>query len=321
VTVYNTTGRESFGSTQNSTSIYPAASPLPRVGNAVADFVAPKDGRYTIAIRSGGGAYSVDVQAYRPGTELLPRGTVQTIFLDFDGAAVDPAIFGGPAGVVQLSPFSSFVPRWGLTAADENALINSVVASVKENIERDLSARGGNPRFAVRILNSRDDADPFGQPNVTRLVVGGTIAESGISTVGIAQSIDPGNFGNEETALVLLDKVSDPAGPAVSLNTYVTPATADKAKFIGRAVGNIVSHEAGHMAGSWHLDQFNPQGSIMDQGGNAKVLFEVGPDNVGGTADDTDVDFTEDVLNPAEGFTGIEDTRARTAWAFTRGAA
>ena len=52
----------------------------------------------------------------------------------------------------------------------------------------------------------------------------------------------------------------------------------------------------------------------MDQGGNSALLFGVGPDGVGGTADDVDVDFGEDVFNPNEGFTGIEDTAARTAW-------
>jgi hypothetical protein len=35
--------------------------------------------------------------------------------------------------------------------------------------------------------------------------------------------------------------------------------------------------------------------------------FGVGPDEVGGTADDPDVDFGEDVFNPNESFTGIED--------------
>jgi len=35
------------------------------------------------------------------------------------------------------------------------------------------------------------------------VIVGGTIAPSGIQTIGIAESIDPGNFATEESALVL----------------------------------------------------------------------------------------------------------------------
>jgi hypothetical protein len=199
-------------------------------------------------------------------------------------------------------------------------VIDGVVATVRENIEHDLAAKGTNRRFAVRILNSRDHADPWGQKNVSRVVVGGSIAESGIPTVGIAQSIDAGNFGKEETSLVLLDILSAPASQSqTSLNAYITPAS-DKIAFIGRAIGNVTAHEAGHMSGSWHQDQFNALDTIMDQGGNPKGMFGVGPDGVGGTADDVDVDFHEDVLNPNEGFTGIEDTLNRTAWAYTRGA-
>ena len=317
LTVYDSAGRESFGSSQDFSGIYPSASPLPGGGNAVADYVAPRAGRYTVAVTTGAGRYDVTLEAYRPGSELDKRGTVQALFVDFDGARVNTGIFGGP-GVRQLSPLAGFLGRWGLAASDENALINQVLATVRENYVQDLAAKGTNRNFAVRILNSRDHADPFGQPNVSRLIVGGTIAESGINTIGIAQSIDPGNFGHEETALILLDAVSEPSAP-YSFNTYLTPAS-NKIKFVGTALGNIVSHEAGHYSGSWHVDQFNSVPSLMDQGGNFPVLYGVGPDNVGGTADDVDVDFNEDVLNPAEGFTGIEDTLNRTAWAYVRGA-
>jgi hypothetical protein len=172
----------------------------------------------------------------------------------------------------------------------------------------------------VRIRNSRDNAPQFGEPNVSQLIVGGTIAESGIPTIGIAESIDPGNFGHEESALILLDVLSDPAAGfgSPSLNTYITPAS-DRIAFIGQAIGNIVSHEAGHYLGNWHVDQFNAQPNIMDQGGNFPVLYGVGPDGVGGTADDVDVDFGEDTFNPNEGFTGIEDTLVRTAFGLSKG--
>jgi hypothetical protein len=55
----------------------------------------------------------------------------------------------------------------------------------------------------------------------------------------------------------------------------------------------------------------------MDQGGNFPVLYGVGPDGVGGTADDDDVDFGEDVFNPLEGFTGLEDTLNRSVFGLT----
>ena len=239
---------------------------------------------------------------------------MQTLFLDFDGARVNTGIFFGP-GVRTLSPLRSFLGPWGLRNADLNPLIDRIIATVRENVEQDMLDSGLNANFRVRILNSRDHADPFGKPNVSRVIVGGTIAESGIPTIGIAQTIDPGNFGTEETALVLLDILSNPPtepdGP--ELSNYITPAS-DRLGFIGRAVGNVVAHEAGHFFGDWHVDQFNDVANLMDQGGNFPVMFGVGPDGIGGTADDVDVDFGEDAFNPNEGFLGTEDTLSRIAF-------
>ncbi|WP_181773517.1 PPC domain-containing protein [Amycolatopsis pittospori] len=318
IAVYDPAGREVFGSSQDASSLFATTSPMPGGGNAVLDFVAPKEGRYHLGVEAGEGAYDIKLEAFRPGTETAPRGDVHTIFLDFDGARVNTSIYGMGGGIRDLSPLSAFLPRWRLTARDERALTDAIIATVKENLERDLIAKGTNPRFALRVLNSRDHADPWGRPNVSRVVVGGTILESGIQTIGIAQSIDAGNFGKEETALVLLDEISSPAGPVWSLNTYLGPGS-DKIAFLGRAVGNITSHEAGHMSGSWHTSLANAVPGIMDPGGDPAVMFAVGPDGRGGTADDPDLDLVEEELSPAEGFTGIEDTVNRSAWAFVRG--
>jgi hypothetical protein len=148
--------------------------------------------------------------------------------------------------------------------------------------------------------------------------VGGTIAESGVDTIGIAQSIDPGNFATEETALVLLDVLSSPAGDTpASLNTYLTPAS-DRIAFLGHALGNVIAHEGGHFFGDYHTDNADEQANVMDAGGTGfATLFGVGPDGVGGTADDVDVDFGDDRFIPAEGFAGTEDTLGRVAFGVT----
>jgi len=303
-------------SSSDSSGSYAANSPLPGGGNATIDFVAPKAGRYYLAVRSGIGPYSIKVEAYRPGTETTARGTVQTIFLDFDGARVNTSIFQQLGSQRDLSPLSAFLPAWGLTAADEDKIIDATVASVRENMSRDLAARGTNPNFAIRILNSRDNPDPFGQPNVSRVIVGGTSTEADIDAIGIAQSIDPGNFGHEETALLMLDFVSLPAPNPNSFNTFVAPG-ADKPAFIGRSLGNYAAHEAGHFSGSWHTQATNDVANLMDQGGHPTQMVGVGPDGLGGTADDVDVDYTSDVYDAQ--FTGTEDALNRTAWAYSRG--
>jgi hypothetical protein len=307
VAVHDTRGREVMGSRQDFSGVYPPESPLPGGGNAVADFVAPRDGRYHVGVEDGTGRYELTVRAFRPGSETAGP---QTVFVDFDGALVDTGVWGVP-GEKQLSPLAKFLRNWGLSAADETAVVTVAVDTIREN----LALHG---KFGVRLLNSRDHADPWGEQNVSRVVIGGTIAESGVETVAIAQSIDPGNFGHEETALVHLDRLSQPAGPAVSLNTYLRPDS-DKIRFIGRALGNIAAHELGHVSGSWHQHQFNEHDTLMDQGGNPKAMFAVGADGIGGNADDTDMDFGEDHFVPNEGFTGLEDALSRTRWGYSRG--
>jgi hypothetical protein len=307
VTFFDPEGQEVFGSSQDFSGIYPILSPLAGGGNAVADHVAPKDGRYYVAIEGKPGKYDVTLEVFRPNTET--KKVTQTIFLDFDGQRVNTAIFGG-RGVSKLSPLSTFLSRWGISASQEDALIDRTVATVTENLKKDFADTGTK----IKILNSRDHADPFGQADVSRLIIGGTIDESGVDTIGIAQSIDPGNFDTQETALILLDVLSDPADPDAvsdpSLNGYITAAT-DRVKFVGTALGNVASHEAGHYLGNWHVDQFDTVLNLMDQGGNFPLLFGVGVDGVGGTADDPDVDFGVDTLNPNEGFTGLENTTNR----------
>ncbi len=313
IDVFMSDGSPRVGSSQNASFIYPMASPLPGGGNGTFAYVAEESGTYAVSASRGRGGYDMQLEVYRPGAEQA--GATQRLFLDFDGERVNTGIWGG-IGVAELSPLSSFLAGWGLTRDDEDAVIDRVVATVRENVEADLRARGLNDDYDVEILNSRDHADPFGEPNVSRVVVGGTIRQSGIPTIGIAQSIDPGNYEREETALVLLDILSGPRREweDATLNFYLRPSS-DRVGFVGAAVGNVVSHEIGHFIGSFHVDQFNRVLNLMDQGGNFRLLYGVGKDRVGGTADDPDVDFGVDTYNPNEGFTGLEDTLNNSAWA------
>lgn len=303
-------------SSQDASGIYSAESPLPGGGNAVTEHVADEFGWHFVGVSGGDGRYVATVEAYRPRLEKNPP--VQTLLLDFDGERVNTSIWGGP-GTRDLSPLADFLDGWGIDEDDEDDLIEVIVETVEENIQQDLEDSGLNRRFRVRVRNTADNRDTFGRENVSRVIVGGSIAESGIGTIGIAQSIDPGNFGTEESAVVLLDVLSDEATEFgdPSLNNYLTDES-DVIQFVGQAIGNVTSHEAGHFFGNWHVDQFNDQANLMDQGGNFPVLYGVGEDGVGGTTDDPDVDFGEDTFNPGEGFAGTEDTLSRLAEVLTR---
>ena len=56
----------------------------------------------------------------------------------------------------------------------------------------------------------------------------------------------------------------------------------------------MIAHEAGHFFGDFHTDNADDDAEPDGLGGaNFGVLFGVGPDGIGGTADDVDVDFGE----------------------------
>jgi hypothetical protein len=113
---------------------------------------------------------------------------------------------------------------------------------------------------------------------------------------------------------VLLDRLSGPSNQPVSLTHYLPGTITEEAKidFVGRALGNIASHEAGHFLGSWHTNAASPKHDLMAPG-DVTGAFGFGADKMGGTPDDVTTHFGQDTFSPQEGFTGTEDTKARTA--------
>ncbi|HLT47087.1 MAG TPA: hypothetical protein VK002_07650, partial [Rubricoccaceae bacterium] len=189
----------------------------------------------------------------------------------------------------------------------------------RENLLDDLRHASNNPDVDLVLLNSRDHADPFGTPGVSRLIIGGTIAESGIETIGIASSIDPGNYELEDTAIILLDLLSEQPGDPNSLNQYLFAPGQTKAALVGRAVGNVAAHEAGHFLGLFHTDQFNATPALQDAGGNLDNTSGIGRDRTFGTPDDVDVDFVRDVFVMGElPLQGIEDQANTIAFGMSR---
>lgn len=306
-------------SQDDANGFFPTGTPLP-AGMASVGHVVDRTGLFTLTVRSSqAGPYTLDIASFLPELRDGDRGEVQTVFIDFDGATFDRGpVFGGSSSIRTLSPLSAFLPNWGLTAADEDAVIDAIMAVIEESLVSDLEA-GPNPKFKVRLLNSRDHEDPFGQPNVSRVIVGGTIPELGINTIGLAQSIDVGNYDTEETAVTLLDILSGQRASTANLNNIPRAPGVSIIDLIGVAVGEITAHEAGHYLGSWHTDQFNDIPNIMDQGGNLNfTILGLGPDGIFGTADDTNVKFVRDEFVPNEGFGGIEDVESAISFGSTQ---
>jgi hypothetical protein len=342
VTVLDANGVAFFENDQGEgvQSLYPDNSPWPAVtpnsDDSALTFVVPTTGDYVLKVRpwisATIGGYTLKIRNRRAFIETFESPARQTIFIDFDGATIDvAAIFGSGSLIRTLSPLSSFLGGWGLTTADQNAVIDAVMFTIQENFDsmrlaslnNDLRAGGPLGSFDIEFRNSRDDPDPFGAKNVSRIIVGGTQDELLIPTVGIAQSIDPGNYNTKETGVVLLDLLSGAAtGNSIccSLNDIPVATGASKINLIGVAIGNIVSHEIGHYLGNFHTTNQNAIVNLMDEGGQLLSFTGAGPNGVFGDNDDVDVDFVTDTFSGFEGVGfGDEITGLNTAFGLATG--
>jgi hypothetical protein len=246
-------------------------------------------------------------------------GKHQIIYLDFDGAKINTAAHGligsqvvvsGHPDVVELSPIGRFLGdapdslgNWGLNSSHEQTVIAAIVDTVQENIAEDLVENAPFPNnFKVTILDSRTTPDLFGQENVTRVVVGGTTDEIGYAPGHVGQAEQPTDFPNnntEQTAVVLLDSLSADvsAGNPYSLNQIQFHPSHNqvqkKIELVGVGVGNLISHELGHLLGVNHGDHTNQQKTLMDLPPNVNdVVGLVGP--YWGDGNEVDIDFGTD---------------------------
>lgn len=318
-------------------TIYPPGSPWPnatRSTDSAMTFIAPSDDDFFFAVASSGGAtsgnYTLRMRLRRAQIEtVFPTPVRQILFIDFDGATINAnALFGEGRTSATMSPLSDFLAGWGLGPADEDAVIDAILDRLDHIFDdlRDAALNGDFPvdmmvgHYDIEIRNSRDHPDPFGQANVSRVIVGGTISETGISTIGIAEFIDPGNVSTDDTAIVLLDLLSAGAGNPNSVLSLQRDASLSLIDAIGKVVGNVTAHEAGHFLGCWHTRNSNATACIMDQGGDLENLAGVGNDGILGTMDDPDNAFTVDEFESTEGVGfGNESTNVVVAFGLSTG--
>ena len=274
----------------------------------------------TLAYMTPSSPYNLAVRVKRPGLESKPVFTHQVVFLD-------------------LSSLKDVLVRHGFRPQDENAIIDIMLEYVVDRLSTDLSGvsgRGSNGEFVItgragefqiEILNSRDHADYYGlYPNVSRVFVGSSFEEindGGYGRyLGLANSIDAGNYDLNDQAIVIADeslKVLERAMVSIDPNS-------SRLKMVAELLAYIIVHEAGHNLGAWHTNQFDNSPEMMDSGGFtiesfARNALGVGPDGIYGDEDDVKVQFSSNgPFSPVElPFGSVNDTLNTVAYSLSTG--
>jgi len=186
------------------------------------------------------GSYSVEVTIETGGTS--PSPAAQTLFLDFDGALVNiPTIFSQP---FVLGPFDAgdIAPVY---AGQTETLKQLIVETVRQNYER----------FNVDIVTS-DQGEPGPGVEFSTLFLGGFDS----SVFGIAEDVDFYNADFCDDAIIFTASFS----PVVFSGTPTVEELAI-------AIGNVASHESGHLLGLNHTDD---DLDLMDDASPADAFIE-----------------------------------------------
>ncbi len=167
------------------------------------------------------GSYDFEIQV--TGGSLVPPPVAQTLFLDFDGADIDSHVLE----VSTVVPFDGGAIS-PIYSGQTQALKDAIRLAFEQNFER----------FGVTIITS-DDGIPIDDTKVSTVHFGG-FSES---TFGIAEDVDLYNSDFCDDAVIFTE--------TFGTGLFSSPPTASQ---LGLAIGNIGSHEAGHLLGLNHVD-------------------------------------------------------------------
>ncbi len=199
----------------------------PRPRDPAIDEIIRHDSEYFVGVmRSGfaaftGGTYELRIQVDRGGEPVLPQG--QVLLLNFEGGQVD---WGGGQSL-SIAPFDT---------GNIDTIYAGQTAEVKRWILR--TVRQNYARFNLTIY-STDDAATLPDDGVSIVYFGGYDAGG----LGIARNgTDFYNHDRNDWAVVFTERFTP--------DLFTDPPDA---KSLGVAIGNIASHEAGHLFGLGHV--------------------------------------------------------------------
>ncbi len=308
-------------------------SPLPMAGDYGFHYVVPQDGPYFLFVDEGFGSYEFQIAVSPPGLEIEdPIFDRQVIFLNMAGAEMSLGEFFefsfDDPDVRTLSGLESFMTNWDLERRQVTQLANKIEAIVTKKLRETLTATGNKSD----VLIFSDFGEPFMRDAIldyfessgivySRLIIGGTLEEFNIQRriLGVASSIDVGNFDLSDNAIVLLDLLSSQTDLRNSINSIPMSESANKIDLVAEVVGNIATHEAGHFLGNWHVDNTSDAISIMDRGGQ-NIATRAGVLSGDAYGSDQNIallfqkeGYSQDLEEP--GFLGVNETDINTSYA------
>lgn len=184
---------------------------------------------------SNDGAYSGSVRVERDGA--VPQPPPQVLVLNFAGGAIDiPNV-----GPFNLPPFNG---------ADIDGAYAGQTARIRGGIVQTVVDNYGD--FGLIIITDQDPIPPGCQ--VTTIHFGSFSR----TVFGIAQGVDIGNVDRCDDGIVYTDRFDDPFAVQPSVDG------------IAVAIGNVASHEAGHLFGLNHVADVT---DLMDSTGTASTLL------------------------------------------------
>jgi hypothetical protein len=166
------------------------------------------------------GDYRVTVRVTE--AQSVPAPKSQTVFLDFDGGEVGP----NNLLVNQVRPFDAAAIDPAYSGQDD-VIIQAIVDTMEENYEA----------FNVVVITDADELPPQGEYST---VMFGSYSGRAF---GISESVDHYNGDDGDTAIIFTESFTP--------DQFTQAPSAEE---LGVAIGNIGSHEAGHLLGLNHVD-------------------------------------------------------------------
>lgn len=185
------------------------------------------------------GAYAIEIIVTTGGTAPSPRK--QVLLLDFDGGSVD--IPGDQVYTIGAFDAADIDPTY-------NGQTDQIKTLIRNVVEDRYSA------YDVEIVTTDDPNFDPSTPH-SSIVFGGFSAE----VFGIAQGVDRLNSNSTDQAIVFTETFN----PQVFGRVLTVQQ-------LGRAIGQVAAHEAGHLLGLNHVADVT---DLMDTTGAANTLLDV----------------------------------------------